>query len=100
VSDIDQVILTVRQTSLEPFETGLVGYHLDFPGRTTPIVGSTASSADVSICQLRQDVVPWRGSLDQTPDGPWNGLGVMAEHARKRGLVAQPMIPLTWDGKP
>jgi hypothetical protein len=82
VYDIDPFIVTLDSTR-QPSPVGIVGYHLNFPGRTTPIVGYSLSDYQTSIAILRNSIVTGFSPLAGIPSPVGQALGVMADYFRR-----------------
>ena len=86
VYDIDPLILTL-DSSNQPSPVGVIGYHLNFPGRTTPIAGYALSDYPTSVVDLRTTIVTGLSTLAQIPNPVEQALGHMASYFRKNYLT-------------
>jgi hypothetical protein len=81
VYDIDPLILTL-DSAQQPSPIGVIGYHLKFPGRVTPIAGYTLSDYPTSVASLRSSVITGLAPLNQIPSSVEQALGFMANYFR------------------
>jgi hypothetical protein len=86
VYDIDPLILTL-DSSHQPSPIGVIGYHLKFPGRATPIAGYTLSDYATSVANLRTSIITGLSPLTQIPSPVEQAIGVMANYFRDNKYV-------------
>ena len=82
VYDIDPLILTL-DFARQPSRVAVIGYHLKFPGRITPVGGYALSNYATSALDLRISVITGLSPLAQTPAPVEQALGHMADYFRK-----------------
>lgn len=101
VSDIDPAIVLFDSASQEPSPSGLVGYHLDFPGRTQPITGTYDwHDTEATVSGIRSQVVSSIAPLESAPASVLNSLHYMAERIRSDPSWPQPPGRSTNDPTP
>jgi hypothetical protein len=87
VFDIDPLIMTFDADSLEPSPVAVIGYHLNFEGRTSPISGCTFPDLHTTVSQLRVAVTVGHTALDSTPFEVQAALNHMASYFRYQRYV-------------
>jgi hypothetical protein len=79
VYDQDPSIFTFDADSGRPSDTGVVAYHPNYPGRTTPILGYENLSLPATVAALRQQFVPNTYPAAEAPKSVIEALGHMAD---------------------
>lgn len=86
VHDIDPLILTL-DSHQQPSPIGVIGYHLSFPGRTTPIAGYALSDYATSVSLIRSSIITGLDPLTQIPRPVDEALQHMANHFRTNNFI-------------
>jgi hypothetical protein len=86
VHDIDPLILTL-DASQTPSPVGVIGYHLNFPGRTSPILGYALSDYPTSVGSIRSSVVTGLSPLTLIPAPINEALQQMADYFRNNNYL-------------
>jgi hypothetical protein len=87
VYDIDPLILTLDSIQ-KPSPIGVIGYHLKFPGRVTPIAGYSLSDYATSVSELRHSIITGLAPLEQIPSPVEQAIGYMANYFRNKNYGA------------
>jgi hypothetical protein len=83
VYDIDPLIITLDSTTKEPSPIAVIGYHQNFPGRTSPIAGFAYSDINTTVLQIKNTIITRGEQLDAIPLPVEQGLHHMADYFRK-----------------
>lgn len=80
VYDIDPMIITLDSINNTPSPVAVVGYHQDFPGRTTPIMEFSYSDIHTTVAQIRPQIITSGSELSSIPMPVENSLHHMARY--------------------
>jgi hypothetical protein len=83
VYDIDPLIITLDSLTEEPSPVAVIGYHQNFPGRTSPIAGFAYTDIYITVAEIQKGIITKAERLDKIPPPVEHGLNHMADYFRK-----------------
>lgn len=82
VYDIDPLIITLDSFTAEPAPVAIIGYHQNFPGRTTPIAEFAFSDIYTTVALIQKQIITTADRLDNIPLPVEHSLKHMADYFR------------------